>query len=299
MSVRAELLRLGLRAFKGGDPDPDVVELRRQLEWVERFTPGPPKDFTQAAATLGGMVAVRVSHPAAMTDHHVLHLHGGAYVYGTPQLYRDFLWRLAAATQAAVLCPDYRLAPDHPFPAAVDDAVTAYRSLLEGGADPRRIAVSGDSAGGGLLFGTLMKLRDDNIPMPAAAVGISPWTDLSLSGESFRLNAKAEPMLSTDQARSFARHYLGGADPRHPHASPIYCDGRGLPPSLIQVGSDEILRDDAERMAQTLRDGGGQVELEVWHRMPHVWHLFARIVPEGKRAIARIGEFVRGAFAAR
>jgi acetyl esterase/lipase len=229
---------------------------------------------------------------------HVLHLHGGAYVYGTPQLYRDFLWRLATATKATVLCTDYRLAPEHPFPAAVDDAVTAYRWLLDQGADPRRIAVSGDSAGGGLLFGMLMKLRDDSIPMPAAAVGLSPWTDLALGGESFLLNAKAEPMLSTDQARAFARHYLGSADPRHPYASPIHGDGRGLPPSLIQVGSDEILRDDAERMAQTLRDGGGTVELEVWHRMPHVWHLFARIVPEGKWAIARIGEFVREAFAA-
>ncbi len=299
MSLRSELLRLGLRAFKGGDPDPDIAELRRQLIWVEKFTPGPPKGFTQAAIEIAGLPAVRVSSADARPGFHVLHLHGGAYVYGTPQLYRDFLWRLATATQATVTCTDYRLAPEHPFPAAIDDAVAAYRSLLDAGADPRRIAITGDSAGGGLLFGMLMKLRDDDIPMPAAAAGLSPWTDLGLSGDSFLGNAKAEPMLSIDQARAFARHYLGSTDPRHPYASPIHGDGRGLPPSLIQVGSDEILRDDAERMARTLRNGGGTVELEVWHRMPHVWHLFARIVPEGKRAIARIGEFVRGAFAAR
>jgi acetyl esterase/lipase len=161
------------------------------------------------------------------------------------------------------------------------------------GAAPRRTAIMGDSAGGGLALAMLLRLRDEGLPLPAAAVALSPWTDLALTGDSIRSNAAADPLLKSERTASFARHYLAGADPRHPYASPLYGDPAGLPPILIQVGSDEILRDDSVRMADKLRAAGSPVELEIWPRMPHVWQLFARVLPEGRRAIARIGAFVQ------
>jgi acetyl esterase/lipase len=299
MSIRAELLRLAMRLmFKRMDAHPDIAAIRRRLDLVKSIVPGPPKGTRAARVTAGGVPGVEVATARSRDDCHVLYLHGGAYVYGSPSHYRDFIWRIADASAARVLCIDYRLAPEHPFPAAVNDAVSAYRWLLAEGADPRRTAIMGDSAGGGLAFGMLLKLRDLGVPLPAAVVALSPWTDLALTGESLRLSGPADPMLSTAQARVFADSYLAGADPKSPYASPLYGDPAGLPPSLIQVGSDEILRDDAERMAERLRSAGCTVELEVWPRMPHVWQLFARILPEGRRALERIGEFVRPRLAA-
>jgi acetyl esterase/lipase len=292
MSVRAELVRLALRAVKGGGSDQSVGTLRRNMELFRHITPRPPKDTAVTQLSAGSVPAVRVATPRSRVDRHVLYLHGGAYLYGSPAHYRDFLWRIADAAAARVLCIDYRLAPEHPFPAAVDDAVAAYCWLLGDGADPRRTIVMGDSAGGGLVFGTLLRLRDLGLAMPGAAVGLSPWTDLALTGDTLLRNAKADPMLNLVQTRKYAAIYLGGTDPRNPYASPLHGDVRGLPPSLIQVGSDEILRDDAERMAAKLRHAGGVAELEVWPRMPHVWQLFARILPEGRQAIDRIGAFL-------
>jgi acetyl esterase/lipase len=298
MSIRAELLRLGLRCLKRrGASTPDVAAIRRRLELVKCIIPGPPRGTTATRLIAGGVPAVRVARRRSRDDWHMLYLHGGAYVYGSPSHYRDFIWRVADATTSRVLCIDYRLAPEHPFPAAVDDAVNAYRWLVATGAEPRRMAIMGDSAGGGLVLATLLRLRDQGEPLPAAAVALSPWTDLTLSGESLRANAEADPMLNAAQANSFVECYLAGADPRNPYASPLYGDPQGLPPSLILVGGDEILRDDAVRMAERLRSAGCPAELEIWPRMPHVWPLFARILPEGARAMERIGAFVRGRLA--
>jgi acetyl esterase/lipase len=170
--------------------------------------------------------------------------------------------------------------------------VAAYLWLVGGMGDPRRTAVMGDSAGGGLALALLSRLRDDGLDLPAAAIALSPWTDLALAGASLSLNARSDPMLNAADARLFAECYLAGADPRHPYASPLYGNPAGLPPTLIHVGSDEILRDDAVRMAAALREAGCRVEIEVWRRMPHVWHLFAPVLPEAKQAIANIGAFV-------
>jgi len=294
MSIRAELLRLAMRLMlKRANPHPDIAAIRRRLDSIKPIVPGPPKGTRATRVNAGGVAGVEVATARSRGDCYVLYLHGGAYVYGSPSHYRDFIWRIADASAARVLCIDYRLAPEHPFPAAVDDAVSAYRWLLAVGADPRRTAVMGDSAGGGLAFGMLLKLRDLGVPLPAAAVALSPWTDLALTGESLRHSGATDPVLSTEQARVFAESYLAGADPKTPYASPLYGDPAGLPPALIQVGGDEILRDDAERMAARLRDAGCEVALEVWPRMPHVWQLFARILPEGRRAIERIGAFLR------
>ena len=272
MSLRAELLRLGLRWSKRrAEAAPDIELTRKRLEAVKRFIPGPPAGTDVTRLDVGGVRAVRVASRRSLRDRHVLYLHGGAYNYGSPSLYRDFIWRIAATASACVLCIDYRLAPEHPFPAAVDDAVGAYRWLLAAGAAPRRIAVMGDSAGGGLAFAALLRLRDEGTPLPGAAVALSPWTDLAMTGESLRTNAAADPMLKAEHTAGLARAYLAGVDPRHPYASPLYGYPAGLPPSLIQVGSDEILRDDAVRMADKLRAAGCRVEIEIWPRMPHVW----------------------------
>ena len=238
------------------------------------------------------MCALRIVVPQARDDICILHIHGGGYVVGSAPLYRDFSWRIGAAPRASVMYFDYRLAPEHPFPAGLDDAVSVYRWLI-GRVDPARIVVLGDSAGGGLALGTLYCLRDRHIALPGAAVAISPWTDLALTGESLLTNAAADPMMDAATLPGLAACYFAGADPQNPYASPLYGDGSGLPPTLIQVGSDEILRDDAVRLAATLEAAGSSVDLEVWPRMPHAWHLYARILPEGRTAIERIGRFVR------
>ena len=154
---------------------------------------------------------------------------------------------------------------------------------------PIKILIMGDSAGGGLTLAALLKLRDDGLPLPAAAVALSPWTDLALTGASLKLNARSDPMLNVEHLPMLAQEYLAGADPRLPYISPLYGDLAGLPPILLQVGGDEILRDDAVRMHERLRDAGCQSELEVWPRMPHVWHAFAPVLPEARRAIASVG----------
>jgi len=242
---------------------------------------------------LNGVRAVSIATEGARLDRHILYFHGGGHVSGSPKLYRDFSWRVAEAARARVLMTYHRLAPEHPYPAAIEDAANAYRALVANGAQPRAMALMGESAGGGLVLGVLLKLRDEGIPLPAAAVTISPWTDLTLSGSSYSQNDDADPMLSRADATCLARHYLGETDPRTPYASPIYGDPSGLPPTLFQVGSDEILLDDSVQMARRMRAAGCAVELEVWHRMPHAWHVWARLMPEGPAAIARIGIFVQ------
>lgn len=293
MSVRVEVLRFALRRLtKGRDGVyPDVHAIRRNLARIARFIPHP-KHVTVSSVSPGGVPALQIDTPRARDGRCILYLHGGAYAYGTPHIYLDLMSRIANAAEARVLGIDYRLAPEHPYPAAVDDAVGAYRWMLTNGADPRRIAIMGDSAGGGLTFAALLRLRDEGVPLPAAAVGLSPWTDLSLSGATIRSNAKADPMLNPDHVRFWADGYLGGADPRTPYASPLFGDPTGLPPALIQVGDDEILRDDAARLADRMRTAGCAVELEVWPRVPHVWHVYARFLREARQAIARIGKFI-------
>jgi epsilon-lactone hydrolase len=294
MSLRAELVRLGLRWFVKHRDRPEVA-LDQKRAWrsaAARFVPNPPADTETVGVDAGGVPAVRIATPVWRADRHVLFLHGGGFVAGSSALYRHVTWRFATAAQARVLSVDYRLAPEHPFPAALEDSVKAYRWLLAHGVDPRHVAVMGDSAGGNLAFAMLLKARDEGLPLPAAAVALSPWVDLALGSPSMERNAAADPMLNAANTPKLVKSYLNGADPRAPYASPLYGDLSGLPPTLIQVGSDEILHDDAVRMAEKLRASGCQVELEIWPRMPHVWHLFATILPEARQAIARVGTFL-------
>lgn len=301
MSLQAELVRVWLRwsMKRSNHPNVTIQERRREIAAYERRVPKPPRRFEMAQRKLGGVPAMRVSRRDAETDRHILFLHGGGYVTGSPALYRHILWRFAAAARARVAAIDYRLAPEHPFPAALDDAVAGWQGLLAEGGDPRRCAVMGDSAGGGLALALLLRLRDMSAPLPGAAVAISPWTDLAMTGTSLGRNATSDPMENPDDVPFLARCYLGEADPKTPYASPLYGDPRGLPSTLIQVGGDEILLDDSVRMAQRMQAAGCKVELEIWPRMPHVWHAFAPIMPEARRAIARIGAFVLAATEAR
>jgi acetyl esterase/lipase len=293
-SLSAETLRFGMRLLplkRRVRPDTSVATVRTQLRLLSWLVPPPPRGTMISTIDAGGVPAERIVSTASRSDRHILYLHGGAFLTGFPALYRDMTWRLAKFCRAQVTCIDYRLAPEHPFPAGLDDCVTAYRWLIASGADPSRIAVMGDSAGGGLVFATLLRLRDEGVPLPAVAVAVSPWTDLALTGESIRLNADIDPLIPIEAAPHAVALYLAGADPRTPYASPIYGDPTGLPPSLILVGGDDVLRDDAVRMADRMRAAGCDATVEVWPRMWHVWHMLARILPEGRAAVARLTAF--------
>ncbi|MGH6680930.1 MAG: alpha/beta hydrolase [Bradyrhizobium sp.] len=293
MSLRAELLRIGIRTFlKRRTEHLDVEAWRSQMHAMERLIPRPPKRSTTVRLQAGGLTFHRVRTDASRPERNVLYLHGGGYMSGSPAYYRHFTWRIADAVQGSIWAVEYRLAPEHPFPAALEDAASAYCWLRRNMTDTREWFVMGDSAGGGLTLCLLMKLRDEGRPLPAAAVALSPWTDLALTGQSLVSNAAADPMLNADDLPTFARLYLAGADPTTPYASPLYGDAAGLPPVLIQVGEGEILRDDAVRMAESLREHNPRSRLEVWPRMPHVWQLFVPYLPEAKRAIAAIGDFI-------
>jgi monoterpene epsilon-lactone hydrolase len=295
MSVRAELVRLGLRWFLKPTSRPGVTITRRreQIGNFQRWVPPPPDDAEIARGSLGGVPALYVATPRSRPGRHILFLHGGGYVTGSPDLYVHLLWRIATEAAGRVAAVNYRLAPEHPFPAALDDALASWQGLLAAGADPRRSVFMGDSAGGGLVLALALQARDAGENLPAAIVAMSPWTDLAVTGESVWRNARSDPMLNADDVPHLASRYLAGADPHHPYASPLYGDPTGLPPTLIQVGGDEILLDDSVRMAARLRDAGVAVQLEIWPRMPHVFQSFSSILPEARCAIRRIGTFVR------
>lgn len=244
------------------------------------------------AGELGGVAGEWSRHADYSGQRTLLYLHGGGYILGCAQAYRDLAGRLAIAAQATVFAADYRLAPEHLFPAALEDALACYRALIADGVPAGSIVIAGDSAGGGLTLATLIALREAGDTLPAAAVCLSPWSDLTASGETMTSNAKADPMLTPAALDYMAGNYVGDTDRSDPRLSPYLADLGGLPPLLIHVGSSEILLDDSRRVAQKITSAGGQVTLDIWPGMPHVWHLFAGLIPEGRRAIVKLGEFI-------
>ncbi|GIX49791.1 MAG: hydrolase [Candidatus Tectimicrobiota bacterium] len=273
-------------------PQPTVAELRLGFDILGSKLP-PPPEVTVEAVQAGGVPAEWVGAPGGDPSRVILYLHGGGYVLGSPATHRGLAGRLALAAAARVLVIDYRLAPEHPFPAAVEDATAAYRWLLASGYAPQRLVIAGDSAGGGLTVATLVALRDAGDPLPAAAVCLSPWVDLEGTGASMTIKAGEDPLVQRELLQQMAAWYLGGAPPRTPLAAPLYAELHGLPPLLLQVGTAEVLLDDAVRLAARARDAGVEVTLEPWEDMIHVWQLFAPRLPEGQQAIERIGAFVR------
>lgn len=251
-------------------------------------------DLQCTAVVADGVPAEWIVPPGVSTECVVLYLHGGGYYSGSINCYRSLAAHIAHAAHGRALIIDYRLAPEDPFPAAIQDAMTAYRWLLAHGVAPDQIVVAGDSAGGGLALAMLVALRDGGEPLSAAVVCLSPWTDLAATGESWSTKAKADLIIDPGALLKAAQVYLGGADPRTPLASPLYADLRGLPPLLIQVGTDEILLSDSTHLAERAQGAGVDVTLEVWEGMLHVWQFVASVVPESRRAVDRIGEFIRG-----
>src|SRR5574341_1198908 len=250
-------------------------------------------DVTREPVDVDGTPGEWISVTSAPGDTVILYLHGGGYVIGSINSHREMISRIARASGARALAIDYRLAPEHPFPAAVEDATKAYRWLLKQGIRPDKIVIEGDSAGGGLTVATLLALRDAGDPLPAAGVCISPWTDLEITGESMVTKADVDPMIRPQDAKGGAERYHGKTDPSHPLISPINADLSGLPPLLVQVGTSEVLLSDSTRLAERAKAAGVDVTLEEWDEMIHVWHFFAFILPEAQQAIERIGEFVR------
>lgn len=243
-------------------------------------------------AVIGGVPGEWQMPKVSGGDRVLLYLHGGGYAIGSPATHRDMVGAIADAARARAFLLDYRLGPEHPFPGAVEDAVSAYRGLLDAGTQPDHIVIAGDSAGGGLTVATLVSLKEQGLPLPAAGVCISPWADLTLTSKSMHSKADADPLLRPDALRWMGELYLAGQDPKSPLASPVFADLSGLPPLLIHVGSEEVLLDDATLLNQRAKAAGVDSTLEIWDGMMHVWHLMAAIIPEGKEAIRGIGEFI-------
>jgi monoterpene epsilon-lactone hydrolase len=250
-----------------------------------------PAGIRATPASLGGVPGEWVEGPKS-GELVLLYLHGGGYFGCSAETHRPITAGFALQG-FRVYAPDYRLAPENRFPAALDDAVAVYRALLNAGHQPHQIVVSGESAGGGLTLSLMLALRTANIPLPACAALFSPWTDLAATGDSIRTNSsRCSMFIGTDIAPS-ARYYLGETDPRNPLASPLYADLTGLPPLLIHVGADEVLRDDSTRLAERARAAGVTVELKIWPVVPHAWQLAAHMIPEGRASLREAGEFLR------
>jgi epsilon-lactone hydrolase len=282
--VRAHLAKI--------PPAYTVAERRAQYDRAERVFP-MPADVSVKPVQVPVINAEWIEPAAARDGAFVLYLHGGGYVIGSPKSHRHLTASIAVAARASALLPAYRLAPEHPFPAALEDAVAAYRWLLDRGTAPGRIVIAGDSAGGGLALATLLALRERGVPLPAAGICISPWVDLTGSGASYVSKAASDPIVTRDGVLEMARAYLGATDARTPLASPLFADLAGLPPLFIQVGTEEVLLDDSVALAERARAAGVEATLEIWPDMIHVWQWFFPLLDEGRTAIDGIGAFVQ------
>lgn len=268
----------------------------RRLEKLARLgSTGKKSSLHFERSYIGTIPAAWFIPKQASPERALLYLHGGAYVFGTIDTHKSLIAQIAKASDIKILAIEYRLAPENPFPAALTDALIAYKYLLENGYQPQNIFFAGDSAGGGLTLATLIALRDRQLPLPAKAIFLSPWTDLTLSGNSIKAFADKDPIIVEywlDQAAEF--YTQQASTPRqHPLVSPLFADMHGLPPLLIQVSSEEMLLDDSTRLAERAQQAGVSVTLEVWEGMVHVWHVLYTVLPEAKRAIARIAEFIK------
>ncbi len=283
------LLRLALRPFLG---PPFPVWFQRAWLRLASNVNAPSKVAEMTKLEIEGMSAVRASPSGGDPERAVLYLHGGGYCVGSWQSHKGPITHLALAANAEVYAPNYRLAPEHPHPAALDDALAAYRWLLAQGISPAHIALAGDSAGGGLTLATAIAIRDSDLPSPSAIALISPWVDLRGDTPSMSENVHLDPMLRPSWSRACSSMYLAGGDPNDPRCSPLFASHKGLPPILIQTGSDEIIVDDSIRLDARCREAGVDVTLQVFNGLWHDFQTHAGILEEADEAMTKIAEFL-------
>ncbi|GAA2569468.1 MULTISPECIES: alpha/beta hydrolase [Streptomyces] len=251
-----------------------------------------PQGVTFEQTALDGVPAMLVVPEEVTDDRNLLYIHGGGYVHGAVEGYVGLTGHYAKRLRARVYVPDYRQAPEHPFPTPIEDVFTAYRALLAAGTAPEKIAISGDSAGGAMVITIMRKARAAGLPLPVAGVAISPWADLTHSGPSARSRAHTDPLCGVDFLEALARSFLGDALPTNPDASPIFADVRGLAPTLIQMGENEVMLSGGVTLADRLAEQRVRTTLEVWPHMFHVWHLLAGHMAESDEALDNAVSFI-------
>lgn len=279
-----------------GDLAASFAQRRAAMDAVGEASALPNGCFHEPV-TLGGVKGERVVPQGSQAGRTILYLHGGGYTLGSPRSHRPLAARLGEAARAVAVVPDYRLGPETRFPGAVEDAVAVYRALLDGGAEPGRLIVAGDSAGGGLALATALSLKAQNLPQPAGYFVISPWADLTQSGASYRTKADTDPSITKAGLDEMALAYLGGLDARDPLASPIFGDFAGVAPVFIQTGSEEALLSDSVTMADVLGQARVEVRLEIWPEMIHVFQAWGGVLQAARRAIRVAGVWMDGQFA--
>jgi len=295
MSRRAKFVRWLTSGYmhKLDVPHVPVESARKHLETVARTLLVKAVGVSVEPSEIAGIEVDWLRPKNAREDKVLFYLHGGAYVIGSRRTHRQLVSHIAREAGVTAVIPEYRLAPENPFPAAIDDAVAVYRALLESGFKPENIVISGDSAGGGLSVATLLALRHTGDPLPAAAVLLSPFLDVTASGESATTRADQDPWFEVEDMAVVARYYCPDETKwRDPLVSPVFANVSGLPPMLIQVGNDEILLNDSTRLADKLEAAGIDVEIEIW---PHMWHVFQMFIgkmPESRRAVEKIGAYI-------
>ncbi len=296
-SIRSRLCRILTKTLVAPKFNPNVPleKARKGMEDVAKLSRLPPKTQVEQVA-FGGISAEWVFREKAPEDRVVLYLHGGGYNVCSPNTHRELAARIALHCSAKALVPDYRLAPEHPFPCALEDALSAFRWLLGRGLKGHQIAIAGDSAGGGLSLATAISLRDEGDPLPASIACISPWTDLTMTGNSIEANANVDPMLNASILKMWADNYVGTGDPRSPLVSPLYADLNGLPPLLIHLGTQEVLIDDSMRLVKKAEADDVDVTFQVYDQLWHVFHLNARLMPEAKSAVLEFAVFIANHF---
>jgi len=275
------------------DWNTSIPRLRQEAEKTSKLFGKLPDGIEASPITIDGLLAEWILPSQAKKDKVILYFHGGGYVMGSIQAHRSIVSKFVKGSEVGALLFDYRLAPEHPFPAAIEDSVAAYRWLLAKGVLPSNIVFAGDSAGGGLCLATLIALRDQGIPLPAAAVALSPWTDLKCTGDSHRTKNEVDPLTPKGSCTVFSKYYVGENDPCNPWISPYYGDLHGFPPMLIHVGEDEVLLDDSTRFAEKAKDAGVDVTLKVGERMFHCFPVLAPLFPEAKQAMDEICTFIK------
>lgn len=294
-SFQSRLIKFIFQIRRLMNPPRKVLDIKKEREETEALAAifKTRINVSYTPVNVNGVPAEWATTPESRNEDVLLYFHGGSYNSGSIASHRSLVANIANAGKVRALAVDYRMAPEHPFPAAVEDSLAAYRWLLENSISPDHIILAGDSAGGGLAIALLVRLRDEKLPMPRSAVCLSPWTDLTCSGDSWRANRKRDVMLDLGSIQSSAKLYLGDHDPRIPLASPIFADLHGLPPIMIQVGTEELILADATGFTENARAAGVDVTLQVWEGMQHEWQFAAAMLPEGKQAVEKIGQFIQ------